>query len=169
MLYFVGGCLSYIETEIPGASVKGSWLPVSNTLAITAVSPFVGYLQDLLGRRNITLAGSIIIMAGIALIGSAHSFGQAVGGMALSGAGAGICELTSLAGYTEHRNAFLFEILYLLTEPQNLRCSSGETPWTLISFNDSLHFAIHALCHVQVRIECNRVTVLEADCLEVNF
>lgn len=97
MLYFVGGCLGYIQAEF-GATANSSWLPVSNTLAITAVAPFVGYLQDLLGRRNITLFGSVIIMVGIALIGSAHSFGQAVGGMALSGAGAGICELTALAG-----------------------------------------------------------------------
>src|ERR1700742_4817483 len=98
MLYFVGGCLSFIEADL-GATKVGSWLPVSNTLAITAVAPFVGYLQDLLGRRNITLAGSIVIMVGIALIGSAHSFGQAVTGMALAGGGAGVCELTALAGY----------------------------------------------------------------------
>lgn len=97
MLYFVGGCLSIMEADL-GAEKVGSWLPVSNTLAITAVAPFVGYLQDLLGRRNITLAGSIVIMVGIALIGSAHSFGQAVTGMTLSGAGAGVCELTALAG-----------------------------------------------------------------------
>ncbi|KAH0829233.1 putative major facilitator superfamily transporter [Fonsecaea pedrosoi] len=100
MLYFVGGCLSFIEADL-GAEKVGSWLPVSNTLAITAVSPFVGYLQDLLGRRNITLAGSIVIMLGIALIGSANSFGQAVTGMALSGAGAGVCELTALAGLSD--------------------------------------------------------------------
>jgi len=98
MLYFVGGSLSFMAADLGNAG-KSSWLPVSNTLAITAVAPFVGYLQDLLGRRNITLAGSVIVMAGIAIIGSAHTFGQAVVGMALSGAGAGICELTALAGY----------------------------------------------------------------------
>jgi MFS family permease len=104
MLYFVGGCLSFIEADL-GAQKVGSWLPVSNTLAITAVAPFVGYLQDLLGRRNITLAGSVVIMVGISLIGSAHSFGQAVTGMTLSGAGAGVCELTALAGYDENDRA----------------------------------------------------------------
>ena len=98
MLYFVGGSLGYIEADL-GTAGRSSWLPVANTLTITAVAPFVGYLQDLLGRRTITLVGSIIIMVGIALIGSAHSFGQAVAGMAISGAGAGICELTALAGY----------------------------------------------------------------------
>lgn len=100
MLYFVGGCLSYIQAEL-GAEKNGSWLPVSNTLAITAVAPFTGYLQDLLGRRNITLFGSILIMVGISLIGGARNFGMGVAGMTLSGAGAGICELTALAGISD--------------------------------------------------------------------
>lgn len=68
---------------------------------MTAVAPFVGYLQDLCGRRTITLIGSVVIMVGVALIGSAHGFGQAVTGMALSGAGAAVCELTSLAGISD--------------------------------------------------------------------
>jgi MFS family permease len=100
MLYFVGGCLSYIQNEL-GAERNGSWLPVSNTLAITAVAPFTGYLQDLLGRRNITLVGSIMIMVGISLIGGARNFEMGVAGMTLSGAGAGICELTALAGISD--------------------------------------------------------------------
>lgn len=100
MLYFVGGCLSYIQAEL-GAEKNGSWLPVSNTLAITAVAPFTGYLQDLLGRRNITLFGSILIMVGISLIGGARNFTMGVVGMTLSGAGAGICELTALAGISD--------------------------------------------------------------------
>lgn len=97
LLYFLGSGLSYITADLNAVSV-GSWLPVSNTLAITAVVPFAGYLQDLLGRRNITLFGLVVVMIGIAVFGSAPHFGQAVAGTALTGAGAGICELTSLAG-----------------------------------------------------------------------
>ncbi|KAH6869408.1 major facilitator superfamily domain-containing protein [Thelonectria olida] len=99
-LYFVGGALSYIEADL-GATANGVWLPVSNTLAITAVAPFVGYLQDLLGRREITLMGLVTIMVGLVLIGTARSFGQAIAGMSLSGVGAGICELTALAGISD--------------------------------------------------------------------
>jgi predicted MFS family arabinose efflux permease len=40
-------------------------------------------------------------MVGIALVGSAKSFGQGVGGMALSGSGAAVCELTALAGISD--------------------------------------------------------------------
>lgn len=75
-----------------------SWLPVSNTLAIAAICPFVGYISDLFGRRNITLAGCVAICVGIILVATAKSFAPAIVGMVLAGAGAGICELTALAG-----------------------------------------------------------------------
>ena len=81
-----------------GASDKQSWLPVSNTLAIAAVTPFVGYLQDIIGRRHIALFGTLLLMVGCVLAATAHHFGQAVTGMAMAGAGAGIGELTALAG-----------------------------------------------------------------------
>lgn len=72
---------------------------MANTLAIASVAPFCGYLQDLFGRRYITLAGGVTILVGIILVGTAHSFGQAVTGMGFAGAGAAIGELTALAGY----------------------------------------------------------------------
>lgn len=100
VLYFVGGSLGYVEAAL-GATGKGGWLTVSNTLAITAVAPFTGYLQDLVGRREITLIGSVLICLGIALVASAHAFAQGVAGMAIAGAGAGICELTALAGLSD--------------------------------------------------------------------
>lgn len=80
------------------AATASVWLPVSNTLALASVAPFSGYLTDLFGRRDITLFGAVVIIAGWAIVGSAHSFGQGVAGMALAGAGAGIGELTALAG-----------------------------------------------------------------------
>lgn len=100
VLYMVGGSLSYVEAGL-GATDKGGWLTVANTLAITAVAPFTGYLQDLVGRREITIVGSVLICVGIALVGSAKAFGQGVSGMAIAGAGAGICELTALAGLSD--------------------------------------------------------------------
>ncbi|PMD32629.1 putative major facilitator superfamily transporter [Hyaloscypha variabilis F] len=99
-LYFVGGSLSYIVADLGNAS--GSvWLPVCNTLVLAAVSPFAGYLQDLFGRRNITLFGSAMVMVGIILVGTAHSFAQGVVGMSIAGGGAAIGELTALAGTSE--------------------------------------------------------------------
>ncbi|SMR47418.1 unnamed protein product [Zymoseptoria tritici ST99CH_3D1] len=90
-LYFLGGM----------ALTATSWMPVANTLALASVAPFSGYLGDLFGRRNITMIGAGAIRVGIVIVATAHSFAQVVGGMALSGAGAGIGELTALSGVGE--------------------------------------------------------------------
>ena len=66
--------------DLGGAKAE-VWLPVSNTLVLAAICPFTGYLQDLFGRRYITLFGSILIMVGIILVATAHGFAQAVVGM----------------------------------------------------------------------------------------
>ena len=96
----MGGSLQFITTDLKAAGTS-TWLPVANTLAIAAVAPFVGYLQDLLGKRNIALFGALSICVGIVILGTAHTFGQGVTGMALAGVGAGIGELTGLAGLAE--------------------------------------------------------------------
>ena len=84
------------DLKAPNTAV---WLPVANTLAIASIAPYTGYLQDLFGKRYIALFGSLLICIGILVLGTAHDFGQGVVGMALAGAGAGIGELTGLAGY----------------------------------------------------------------------
>lgn len=89
--------LSYMVADLGNAKAS-VWLPVSNTLVLAAVSPFAGYLEDLFGRRLITLVGSCFIMAGIIIVATAHSFAQGIVGMALAGGGAAVGELTALAG-----------------------------------------------------------------------
>jgi MFS family permease len=93
----VGGFLTFMGKELH-ATDKQSWLSVGNTLAIAVTAPYVGYLQDVLGRRNITLSGSLLLMIGCVLVATAHGFSQAVTGMVVAGVGAGIGELTALAG-----------------------------------------------------------------------
>jgi len=100
ILYFTGGSLSFIAEDL-GITQGISWLPTANILAIAATCPYAGYLQDLFGKRYIALFGSVSICTGCALVGSAHTFGQALVGMALSGVGAAIGELTGLAGLAE--------------------------------------------------------------------
>ena len=70
-------------------------------MALAAVAPFSGYLQDLVGRRNITLGGGLFLIVGIIVLATAKSFGAAVVAMGLAGAGAAIGELTALAGTAE--------------------------------------------------------------------
>jgi MFS family permease len=97
ILYFTGASLSFIEADLNLA--RGSaWLPTANILAIAAVCPYAGYLQDLFGKRYIALFGSFCICLGCALMGSGQNFGQLLAGMAISGAGAATGELTGLAG-----------------------------------------------------------------------
>lgn len=71
---------------------------MANSLALAAVCPFCGYLQDMFGKRNISILGSSLILLGIILTATAKSFAQAVAGMTLAGGGAAIGELTALAG-----------------------------------------------------------------------
>lgn len=99
ILYFTGGALTYIavtiETAVP------NWLLTANTLAVAAVCPFVGYLTDLLGRRWICLAGALLLVIGSVVLAVTHSLASAVTAQAIAGIGAGICELTALAGVAE--------------------------------------------------------------------
>lgn len=97
LLYFVSAGLVYIsvslETEI------GNWMLTANTLAVAAVCPFVGYLTDLLGRRWVCIFGTICLIIGSIVMAAAHQLGQAIVAMTIGGIGAGICELTAVAGY----------------------------------------------------------------------
>ena len=98
LLYFTGAMLEFIAADIDSPNAIG-WLPVANTLTIAAICPFVGYLQDLFGKLYIAIFGAVLLCVGCAVMGSTHSLGQALVGMALAGGGAGIGELTGLAGY----------------------------------------------------------------------
>ena len=96
-LFFIGGSLKFIAADV-GGNVTVAWLPISYSLALAAVAPFCGHFQDLFGRRNITLAGGVALVIGIIIVATAHSMGQAIGGMTIAGTGAAIGELTALAG-----------------------------------------------------------------------
>ncbi|KAH7093263.1 major facilitator superfamily domain-containing protein [Paraphoma chrysanthemicola] len=100
ILYFTGGSLGFIEEDL-GLTRGIAWLPTANILAIAAACPYAGYLQDLFGKRYIALFGSVCLCIGCALVASGHSFAQLLAGMAISGVGAAIGELTGLAGLAE--------------------------------------------------------------------
>ncbi|KAL6243042.1 hypothetical protein RBB50_010142 [Rhinocladiella similis] len=99
-LYFTGGALTFIAADVGGIE-RVSWVPVSYSLAFSALSPFSGYIQDIFGRRNITLAGGCIVVIGNIIMATAHSFVQACVAMVITGAGASVGELTALAGMSE--------------------------------------------------------------------
>lgn len=96
-LYFAAGSVPYMVRDIGGASTS-SWLPIAYTLAAAVPIPFCGYLQDIFGRRPICLGSAALLIVGSIIMGTAQSFAQGVVAMALCGAGAGVAELSALAG-----------------------------------------------------------------------
>lgn len=72
-----------------------------NSIAFAAVSPFVGHASDILGRRYFALAGCIITIVGMIVVGTAHTINVAIGGMALTGVGGGIAHVTGITGIAE--------------------------------------------------------------------
>ena len=72
-----------------------------NSLAFAAVAPFVGHLSDIVGRRYLGLFGATLVVIGMIAVGTCHEIVVAIGGMAISGAGAGICQVIGLSGLME--------------------------------------------------------------------
>jgi MFS family permease len=76
-------------------------LAIAYTLALAAVAPFAGAISDLIGRRYVALVGAGLIVVGMIVVGTAHKMQVAIGGMAITGAGAGLAELIGAAGVAE--------------------------------------------------------------------
>jgi MFS family permease len=148
LLYFTGATLSFIAADIGGQTAIG-WLPVANTLSIAAVCPFVGYMQDLFGKRYIALFGASLLIIGCAVMGTAQTLAAGLVGQAFAGAGAGIGELTGLAGLAEtvpvkHRGyslavltAFVLPFCpyVLYSELFSTRISWRVGPWISLAYN----------------------------------
>ncbi|OAG45348.1 hypothetical protein AYO21_00696 [Fonsecaea monophora] len=99
-LYFVSASLSFIVKQVGGADID-SWLPQSYALAFASLAPFSGYLQDVFGRRYISLTGGLVLCVGLIIVGTARTMAQGIVGCTISGVGAAIGELTALAGTSE--------------------------------------------------------------------
>ncbi|OCK74475.1 putative major facilitator superfamily transporter [Lepidopterella palustris CBS 459.81] len=99
-LFFVGGALTFIQASIPNPSTTG-WATTAYGIALASITPFTGYLQDLFGRRYISIAGSLTLCIGLVIIGTSHRFVQLMFGCVISGVGAGATELTAIAGLAE--------------------------------------------------------------------
>ncbi|KAK4198409.1 major facilitator superfamily domain-containing protein [Triangularia verruculosa] len=99
-LFMFAGAPVYIYSELGGID-HWVWFVSANLLATAAISPFVGALSDLIGRRYVALAGNALIVIGQIICGAATSMDAFIVGMAISGLGTGVNELTALAGAAE--------------------------------------------------------------------
>lgn len=96
LLYFVSAGLTYISFTLN--TQIGNWMLTANTLAVAAICPFVGYLTDMLGRRWLCVAGTLLLIVGSIVMATAKTLGAAIAAQAVGGIGAGICELVAIAG-----------------------------------------------------------------------
>jgi len=69
---------AYIVADIGGAN-HWVWFITANLLASAAVSPFVGSLSDLAGRRSVALFGSLWVLIGQVVCGAAQDMGTFIG------------------------------------------------------------------------------------------
>ncbi|KAI9655540.1 MAG: hypothetical protein M1821_005333 [Bathelium mastoideum] len=90
----------YIYRDIGGTD-RWIWFVLGNLLALASICPFVGSLSDLIGRRYVAIVGASFLILGNIVSSTAHSMNVFIGGMVLSGIGAGINELTALAATSE--------------------------------------------------------------------
>ncbi|KAK0633593.1 major facilitator superfamily domain-containing protein [Immersiella caudata] len=99
-LFLFAGAPAYIYKDIGGVEYW-VWFVAAHLLATAAISPFVGAISDFIGRRYVALAGSLCIMVGQVICGFAHNMDTFIGGMAMTGIGTGVNELTVIAGTSE--------------------------------------------------------------------
>ncbi len=99
-LYLFGGVPPYIYRDLGGLD-RWTWFVLGNLLALASVCPFVGSLSDLFGRRYVALGGASFLVLGMIVCSTAHTMNTFIAGMALSGIGAGVNELTALAATSE--------------------------------------------------------------------
>ncbi|KIX04561.1 uncharacterized protein Z518_05431 [Rhinocladiella mackenziei CBS 650.93] len=99
-LYLFGGIPPYIYQDI-GSVDRRTWFVLGNLLALAAICPFVGSLSDLIGRRYVALIGAGFLVFGMIVVSTANTMNTFIGGMVISGVGAGINELTALAATSE--------------------------------------------------------------------
>lgn len=99
-LFLFAGAPAYIYKDLHGIE-NWVWFVTAHLLATAAISPFVGAISDLIGRRYVALVGSLLIMVGQVICGFAHTMDVFIGGMVVTGVGTGINELTVVAGTSE--------------------------------------------------------------------
>ncbi|KAL1636077.1 hypothetical protein SLS56_001429 [Neofusicoccum ribis] len=99
-VYLFGGVITLIYSDIGGSDTY-IWAIIGNLMAIAAVTPFVGPLSDLWGRRWVGVAGMLFIIVGMIICSIAPNMNIFILGEVLAGVGGGICELTALAATGE--------------------------------------------------------------------
>ncbi|KAI9686287.1 MAG: hypothetical protein M1822_003943 [Bathelium mastoideum] len=95
-LYLFGGIIPNIEETIGGAD-RYVWIALGNLIPLATVTPFVGPISDVFGRRNIAMFATLCGIVGSIVCATTYNMNMFIGGQTVIGVGAGIGELTALA------------------------------------------------------------------------
>ena len=112
-----GAVPPYIYSDIGGLD-RYTWFILAYLLALAAVCPFVGSISDIMGRRYVALMGGVLLVVSMVICSTAKDMNTFIAGMAIAGVGAGVCELTALAGTAElapTRNRGKYVAILMLT------------------------------------------------------
>lgn len=77
-VYLLGGIPPLIYADIGGVD-RWIWFVLAYLLALAAICPFVGSMSDLLGRRYVSLAGSVLLVMAMIICGTAKNMTQFIG------------------------------------------------------------------------------------------
>jgi MFS family permease len=77
-LLATAGAPVYIYRDLGGLNYW-VWFITANLLATAAISPFVGALSDLVGRRYVAIIGSVIIILGQIICGASTNMDMFIG------------------------------------------------------------------------------------------
>jgi len=105
---------------------------MSNTLATAAITPFVGAISDLVGRRWVALSGLVLVMVGTLVIGLAQT-------NAVVGIGSGLAEMIGFAGAVEavpvKSRGKVIGLLFILYIPIAGGATFGTSPLDVVNFS----------------------------------
>lgn len=117
------------------------------------MAPFAGAVSDLIGRRYPAIFGTILIIIGMAVVGTAHEMNVAIGGQAIAGVGGGICQTVGIAGIAElvpvNQRGRYIGTVFMLFSPM-AASTAYCIPLRLVVTNCSAN----VLCHRDVEMGC---------------
>lgn len=117
-LYLFGGVTPDIYGDIGGYD-RWVWFAIGYLIPNAALCPFVGALSDLFGRKWVAVFGQVCLIVGPTVTATANNMNVAIGGQVISGIGAGLNELISLAATgemvpTAKRGAYVGAVVFTI-------------------------------------------------------
>ncbi|OCK77155.1 trichothecene efflux pump [Lepidopterella palustris CBS 459.81] len=92
LIIMVSTILRDINADI-GPSPNYTWVAVTPVLGAAVISPLIGRMSDIFGRRNFLLVGNTLALIGCAVAATAKNINTVIGGSCLVGLGSGLHQL----------------------------------------------------------------------------